>query len=105
MLRPENEQPIDVQLDRLQQTLESAAARNIGALRSALETPVPEADSDTEPEVVNRKIDSTPPPASPDPFNAPSSDPFGGPSPTRPTNSSDLPSSPRPPSSGFDPFA
>lgn len=105
MLRPENEQPIDVQLDRLQQTLESAAVRNIGALRSALETPVPEADSDTEPEVVNRKTDSTPPPASPDPFNAPSSDPFGGPSPAAPTNSSDQPSSPRPPSSGFDPFA
>ena len=105
MLRPENEQPTDVQLDRLQQTLESAAARNIGALRSALATPVPEADIDAEPEVVNQQTDSTPPPASPDPFNAPSSDPFGGPSPTASTNSSDQPSTPRPPSSGFDPFA
>ena len=104
ILRPQGEQSIDVQLDRLQQTLESVAERNIGALRAALATPVPEADSHTEPEVVNRQTDSTPP-ASPDPFNAPSSDPFGEPSPTAPTNSSDQPSPPRPPSSGFDPFA
>jgi len=104
MLRPENEQPIDIQLDRLQQTLESAGARNIGALRAALASPAPKAGSETEPEVVHPPP-ASPPSASPDPFSAPSLDPFGGPSQAVPTNPSDPPSPPRPPSSGFDPFA
>ena len=105
MLRPENEQPIDAQLDRLQQALESAGARVVGALRAAVATPIPEPKADTQPEAVSPRPEPAAPREQPDPFKSTSTDPFGGAPPIAPTNPADQSSPSQPPSSGFDPFA